>query len=139
MDEELNIGDEVLIFRYIREWGINQDDEHYIRGSIVKSEMSDDLSYHGSPWCVMNYTVLGEDGTVYFGNYKHPTLGNSFFMTQDDYIYYLERKITNNQKKILEINEENQKIRVMIENVQKKETNHDIKQLVIKKNSKMYV
>lgn len=103
MDEELNIGDEVLIFRYIRGWGINQDYEHYTRGNVIKSEMSDDLSYHGSPWCVMNYTVLGEDGTLYFGNYKHPTLGNSFFMTQEDYIHYLERKIANNQGKILEL------------------------------------
>ena len=117
MDEELNIGDEVLIFRYIREWGINQDYEHYTRGNVVKSEISDDLSYHGSPWCVMNYTVLGENGTLYFGNYKHPSLGNSFFMTQEDYIHYLERKIANNQEKILEINKENKKIQQMIESV----------------------
>lgn len=139
MDEELNIGDEVLIFRYIRGWGINQDYEHYTRGNVVKSEISDDLSYHGSPWCVMNYTVLGEDGTLYFGNYKHPTLGNSFFMTQEDYIHYLERKIANNQEKILKIDEENQKIRAMIENVQKKETNHEIKQLVKRKSAKTQV
>lgn len=117
MDKVLNIGDEVLVFRYIREWEINQDHEHYIRGNVVKSEMSDDLSYHGSPWCVINYTVLGENGTLYFGNYKHPTLGNSFFMAQEDYIHYLERKIANNQEKILEINEENQKIQQMIEKV----------------------
>lgn len=135
MDKVLNVGDEVLIFEYIREWGIDQDDEHYIRGNVVKSEMSDDLSYHGSPWHVMNYTVLGEDGNLYFGNYEHPILGNSFFMTQEDYIRYLEGKIDNNQKKILEINEENQQIRARIENVQKQE----IKQLVINKNSKMRV
>lgn len=133
MDKELNVGDEVLIFNYIREWGINQDDEHYIKGSIVKSEMSDDLSYHGSPWYVINYTVLGEDGTIYFGNYKYPTLGNSFFMTQEDYIHYLERKIANNQEKILELNKENQKNKAMIENVQKRETNQDIKKLVLAK------
>ena len=117
MDEKLNIGDEVLIFKYIREWGINQDYEHYTRGNVVKSEISDDLSYHGSPWCVMNYTVLGENGTLYFGNYKHPSLGNCFFMTQEDYIHYLERKIANNQEKILEINKENKKIQQMIESV----------------------
>ena len=117
MNKELNIGDEVLLFRYIREWGINQDYERYIRGKVIKSEISDDLSYHGSPWCVMNYTVLGEDGKEYFGNYKHPTLGNSFFMTQEDYIHYLGRKIANNQEKILEINEENQRIESMIKKV----------------------
>ena len=94
MDEEvLNVGDEVLIFKYIQEWGINQDYEHYIKGYIVKRKMSDDLSYHGSTWNVINYIVIGEDGKEYFGNYKIPTLGNSFFMTQEDYIYYLKRKI----------------------------------------------
>ena len=36
MDKILNVGDEVLIFRYIREYGINQDDEHFIRENIVK-------------------------------------------------------------------------------------------------------
>ena len=69
MNKELNIGEEVLIFRYIPEWGINQDFENYVIGKIVKSEMSADLSYHGSPWCIMNYTVLGEDSKEYFGNY----------------------------------------------------------------------
>ena len=73
--------------------------------------MSHDLSYNGSPRYVMNYTVLGEDGTLYFRNYKHPTLGNSFFMTQEDYIQYLERKISSNQEKILKINEENLKFK----------------------------
>ena len=131
MDETLNIGDEVLIFKYIREWGINQDDEHYIKGIVLKSKMSDDLSYHGSPWCVMNYTVLGEDGKEYFGNYRNPNLGDSFFMTQVDYINYLERKIARNEEKILEINKKNKKIQKMIENVQKKGT-HETKKLVKK-------
>ena len=45
----------------------------------------------------MNYTVIGEDGKEYFGNYKDPVLGDSFFMTQEDYIHYLERKITRNK------------------------------------------
>lgn len=129
MDRVLNIGDEVLIFRYIREWGINQDDECFIRGHVIKSEMSDALSYHGSSWYVMNYTVLGEDGKKYFGNYKEATIGNSFFMTQVDYIHYLERKIVVNQEKISKIDEENKKIQKMIENVQNKK----IKQLVKKR------
>ena len=137
MKKELEIGDEVFIFQYIHEWGINQNYEHFIKGKVIRKELSNDLSYHGSPWYVENYTVLGEDGITYFGNYKHPTLGNSFFMTQEDYIHYLERKISNNQEKILVIDEENHKIRAMIENVQKIKTNNDIKQLVKKKDSKM--
>ena len=123
MEEEvLNVGEEVLIFKYIREWGINQDYEHYIRGYIVKRKMSDDLSHHGSTWNVMNYIVIGEDGKEYFGNYKRPTLGDSFFMTQEDYIDYLERKIARNQEKILEINKKNQEIQKAIENIQIKKS-----------------
>lgn len=37
MVKVLNTGDEILVFKYIREWGINQDDGHYISGSVVKS------------------------------------------------------------------------------------------------------
>ena len=118
MDKELNIGDEVLIFKYITEWGLHQDYEHFIKGKVVKSEISDDLSYHGSPWYKMNYTVLGEDGKKYFGNYKHPHLGNSFFMTKEDYIYYLKNKLINNKEKILKITTENKKIQEMINSIQ---------------------
>ena len=133
MDGEiLNIGDEVLIFKYIQEWGIDQDYEHYIKGYIVKRKMSDDLSYHGSSWNVINYTVIGEDGKEYFGNYKNPILGNSFFMTQEDYVYYLKRKITRNKEKILEINKKNQVIQKMIENVQIEKNQKSLKKLYIK-------
>ena len=118
MDKELNIDDEVLIFKYIPEWGLHQDYEHFIKGNIIKSEISDDLSYHGSPWYKMNYTVLGEDGKQYFGNYKHPHLGNSFFMTKEDYIYFLKNKLKNNKEKILKITTENKKIQEMINSIQ---------------------
>ena len=118
MNKELNIGDEVLIFKYIPEWGLHQDYEHFIRGFVVKSENLDDLSYHGSPWYKMNYIVLGEDEKIYFGNYQLPHLGNSFFMTDEDYIYYLKNKLKNNKEKILEITTENKKIQEMINSIE---------------------
>lgn len=130
MEKKLNIGDDVLIFRYIHQWGIHQNIERFIRGNVIKIEMSDDLSYHGSSWYVMNYKVLGEDGKEYFGNYMHPTLGDSFFMTEEDYILYLERMIAKNQNQILEINKENNRIQKMIEKVQKREENQEISHLI---------
>ena len=133
MDKILNIGDEVLIFRYIRGWRKNQDYENFIRGKVLKSELSEDLSYHGSSIYVWNYTVLGEDNQEYFGNYGHPHFGNCFFMKQEDYIHCLERKIANNQMKILEINEENQKFKEMIEKVQIREEKEEVKKLLKKK------
>ena len=81
-------GTEVLIFKYIREWGIDQDYNHYKKGKIIKSEISEDLSYHGSSWHVVKYTVLSEDGIEYYGNYGRPTIGNCFIMTRIDYMLY---------------------------------------------------
>jgi len=53
-------GTEVLIFKYIREWD-KQNEENYIIGTIQSSKTSDDLSYHGSPWYEQIYEVLGQD------------------------------------------------------------------------------
>ena len=53
-------------------------------------------------------------------------------MTQEDYIYYLKRKITRNKEKILEINKKNQEIQKMIENVQTKKNQKSLKKLYIK-------
>ena len=55
-------GTEVFIFKYIREWGLNQDDANYIKGRIQNSQLTEDLSYHGTEWRKVFYTVLGEDG-----------------------------------------------------------------------------
>ena len=117
MEKMLENGTEVLIFKYISGWGLNQDIKHYIRGTIIKSEMSKDLSHHGSPWNVINYTVLGEDEIEYFGNYGHHTLGSSFFMTEEDYVCYLNRKIELNNEKIIEIENENNELEELIKNV----------------------
>lgn len=56
-------GTEVLIYKYVREWN-KQDDENYIVGIVQSSKTSDDLSYHGSPWYEQIYEVLGEDGNI---------------------------------------------------------------------------
>ncbi len=128
MDKILKNGTEVLIFNYIS-GGLYEDMEHYIRGNVIKSEMSDDLSYHGSPWHVINYTVLGEDGNEYFGNYGEHTLGSNYFMTEEDYINYLNSIIEINNERILEIKEENNKLEEMVKMVK---TNTNGKQKVLK-------
>lgn len=78
-------GSEVLIFNYIPSWGPKQDTEHYIKGIVTNIEMSEYIPMHGTPKNVVSYTVLGEDGNEYFGNYGTHTFGDSFFMTQEDY------------------------------------------------------
>ena len=99
-------GTEVLIYKYVREWN-KQDDENYIVGIVQSSKTSDDLSYHGSPWYEQIYEVLGEDGNIQRGNYGSGWIGNSFFRTKKDHISILKSRITNNQQEILKLQEKN--------------------------------
>lgn len=124
-----NKNEEVLIFNYIREWGPNQNIEDYIRGTIISSELSDDLSLHGSPYNVVIYTVLGEDGNLYRGNYDLPLLGNSFFLTEMDYIRKLETKIGLCDKKIEEENKKKERYHQLIDTILKKENNTQKKKI----------
>ena len=57
-------GTEVLIFKYMTGWK-EQDMEHFIKGKIIDSEISDNISYFQKPLYVINYKVLGEDGNTY--------------------------------------------------------------------------
>lgn len=107
MEKIIPNGTEVLIFKYVREWGPNQDDENYIVGTIKSSRMSDDMSIHGSLKCVQIYEVLGEDGNRYIGTYGNGIIGNSFFRTKEDHIKILKRKQSTNREKILKLQEKN--------------------------------
>ena len=107
MEKIIPNGTKVLIYKYIREWGPNQDDENYIVGTIQSSKTSDDLSTHGSPYYVQIYEVLGTDGKKYIGTYGTGLIGNSFFRTIQDHINFLKRKISRNNESILELQEKN--------------------------------
>ena len=102
-------GTEVFIFKYIRAWGSDQDDEKYIIGTIQSSKTSDDLSYHGSPWYEQIYEVIGEDGKQYIGTYGRGVIGNSFFRTKEDHISVLKHRINENEQEILKLKEKNNK------------------------------
>lgn len=114
MEKVIPNGTEVLIFKYIREWGPNQDEEHYLIGTIESSEESDDLSYHGSPWYEQIYTVVGQDGKKYIGCYGSGLIGRNFFRTKEDHIKVLEARIQMNEEKIVDIQNQNQKYQEQI-------------------------
>lgn len=109
MKKTIPNGTEVLIFKYIREWGPNQDEDHFSIGTIESSKESDDLSYHGSPWYEQIYTVVDENGKKYVGCYGSGLLGNSYFRTKEDHIKVLETRIKWNDEKIAEIQIQNEK------------------------------
>ena len=108
MNDIINNGEEVLIFRG-GEGYLNQDSIKYIRGTIISSYESDDLSYHGSSWYLQLYKVLGEDGKTYictYGTY-YKFVASYFIKTYSDYLKYLDYIIDNNNSKIQEIKEYN--------------------------------
>ena len=107
MEKIIPNGTQVLIFKYIREWGPNQDDEHFTVGSVQRSKPSNDLSHHGSPWCVQIYEVLGNDGIIYTGTYGTGLVGNNFFRTKEDHIEILKRKISSNEETIFQLQAKN--------------------------------
>ena len=110
--KKIENGTEVLIFKYIPQLEYNQDMVHFIRGKIISSNISDGL--------IVNYVAVGEDGKIYFSNYGNLTSNCSFFMIEEDYIAYLKSKILSNEKIIVNLEDQNRKIKLMIDNVKNK-------------------
>ena len=121
MNNKITEGMEVLIFRYIPEWGYNQDNEHYIIGTVLKKEKYDDVSCHDNSWQKQVYTVLGEDGEVYIGNYGMGLVGNSFFRTREDQINFLRRNIAINNANIFILQHRNSEYNKQIDLLTQKE------------------
>lgn len=121
MNNKITEGMEVLIFRYIPEWGYNQDNEHYIIGTVLKKEKYDDVSCHDNSWQKQVYTVLGEDGEVYIGNYGMGLVGNSFFRTRKDQIKFLRRNIAINNANIFILQHRNSEYNKQIDLLTQKE------------------
>ena len=128
-------GTEVFIFKYIREWGLDQENKNYIRGTIQNSKLTGDLSNHGSIWEKYFYTVLGEDGNTYFGTYGSGSIGGSFFRTPQDHIQYLKNIKNKNMKQIQLLEEANEEIDnqiadILLQELEKK--NPDFEALEVK-------
>lgn len=126
-------GTEVLIFKYIRERN-KQDEEHYLIGTIQTSRTSDDLSYHGSPWYVKIYEVLGEDENIYVGCYGKGIIGSYYFRTIDDHIKVLKNRINDNEQEILKIQEKNDRYFIQIKELKERlKPQEQIKSVIAKK------
>lgn len=124
---------EVLIFKYIRERN-KQDEEHYLIGTIQTSRTSDDLSYHGSPWYVQIYEVLGEDENIYVGCYGTGIIGSYYFRTIDDHIRVLKNRINDNEQEILKIQEKNDRYFIQIKELKERlKPQEQIKSVIAKK------
>ena len=107
MDKIIPNGTEILIFRYFKSYRNYQDDLNFIKGVIITSKQSEDLSYHGSPYYEQIYEVLGEDGKKYIGTYNSGLIGNYIFRTREDHIKRLKKLIYLNNQELLKIQNQN--------------------------------
>lgn len=118
MEKIIENGTEVFIFNYARgTYGEYPGVDNYIKGTIISSKSSGDLSYHGSPWEIQIYEVLGEDNEKYYGPYGSGLMYSHFFRTREDHIDWIERLIERNNSKIKEISAENDSYRAKIDSL----------------------
>lgn len=120
-------GTEVLIFEYIKGMGPNQNEEHFIKGTIKACRTTNNLSYYDGYWYEAIYEVLGNDGNTYIGPYGNIGIGDSFFRTKEDHIKALQRKISKNEEETIKLQEQNieykKQIELILSNLQEKDEN----------------
>lgn len=119
METILQYGEEVLIFKVSN----NMKEDEYIKGKVINSRESEDLSHHSSSsWYETIYDVRGEDGYLYTGTYNRDYIDKYvFFRTPEDHIKYLQEKINKNYRKIYDINCENDTYTETINNLRQEQ------------------
>ena len=94
MENRIPEGTEVLIFRYVGSMGPYQDNFHFKKGIIESCMEIEELTYtRDLPKKRFFYTVLGEDGKRYRGNYGTGNIGSNFFRTAEDYDTFLANEL----------------------------------------------
>lgn len=98
-------------------------DNSVLKGTIIDSYLSDDLSYHGSSMYEVIYVVLGEDNNIYKGVYGRciSSISDYYFKTEKDYLLYLKGIIKHNIDRIDLLKKENNNISNVIKKLTKKD------------------
>ncbi len=114
--KKLKTGDKVLVFEKYENMNY-LDNENYIKGTVIETLVSKELSNHGNEVDTNLYKVIGENGKIYFGTYKSSIVVAEYvdLLTMEDYIVYLKKVKNNNITKINSILDYNKKIDSFIE------------------------
>ena len=114
--KKLKTGDKVLVFEKYENMNC-LDNENYIKGTVIETLVSKELSNHGNEVDTDLYKVIGENGKIYFGTYKSSIVVAEYvdLLTMEDYIVYLKKVKNNNITKINSILDYNKKIDSFIE------------------------
>ena len=102
MEKIIPNGTEVLIIPSL-------DVNEFIKGKIISSKMSEDISQHASPCYKMIYTVQGEDGIQYVATYDCPIPSVSYYgiRTIEDHVEKMQREIKSNEVIIEKVQNKN--------------------------------
>ena len=109
------------------------DTKPKMKGIIIKSKNSGDLSEHGSSWSVPIYEVLGDDGLNYYGVHGENFLYDNYFRTKQNYIKYLNGLIKHNNYEIDKLKENNIELEKIIENESLNKSEERVKRLIYEK------
>lgn len=111
MNKIIPNGTEVLVFcRLNGQTYDSLDESKFIKGIIVSSKESEDLSYHGSPWYEHIYTVICENGEEYQATYGSNLINAYFIRTVEHQKECINNAIDENSEKIIDLNK---KIRIL--------------------------
>lgn len=114
-----------------------KEDEEYITGVIESSEMSDDLSYHGSAYYEQIYKVFGDNGKIFVCTHGMGVACNCYFRTKEEHISFLKCKITQNEQKIKELEEKNNNYLNKIKELEGNLEQQNQKELILTKKLKI--
>ena len=115
----INLGDTVLVFKN-KELLERDGLEKFIKGTVIGIKESVDIAYHGSPWKVKVYEVLGEDGKIHSGSHQYSLVGDSYFYKPEEYVRYLKQKERRNDEAIQRLLNKKEELRRIVEIIEKK-------------------
>ena len=86
-----------------------------MKGVVVNSRESNDLSYHGSAWYEQIYNVIDENGRNYEATYGNAYVGSFFIRTIEHHMSVIKSKIADNNEEICALNKENGELNATLE------------------------
>lgn len=134
MKEIIENGTQVFILYDSKNYYRKEDETKFVKGIVIDSELSDDLSYHGSPWYVQIYTVLGEDGNEYTATHPSAYIGSYFIRTTEEQIKHMKYVISKNKEKIESIEGQNKELEESLNLILQSEASKDSNEEIRKEN-----
>ena len=116
MDKIIPNGEEVLLFRESQDiHHRNVNKTKYIKGVVVSSKDSENLSYHGSEWYERIYTIIDDEGKSYEVTHNIAYIGPFYIRTIKEHIVNLREAIQDNYDKMRELYADNEIISKSLE------------------------